>query len=141
MLIQAKINSSGNAFLNAKAEYEELFKGDLEDIPIEIRPQTSYSPVATDKIDCKVAEEIESYIKDHNHRLDIPFRRIKEGIYNFGTLKVITRIRYGSLIIRVGGGYSTLKEFLNTNLFTEKNKIISGPFFKDFISKRAAKHK
>jgi Growth-Arrest-Specific Protein 2 Domain len=108
---------------------------------LEIRPQVNYTPTCSDKIDCKVAEEINIYIKDHNNRLDIPFRKLKEGLYKFGTLKVITRIRYGSLIIRVGGGYTTLKEFLNNNLFTEKNKVISGPFFKDFIAKRAGKHK
>lgn len=42
----------------------------------------------------------------------VPIERISEGNYMFGNRKAYGKIMNGKLIIRVGGGYMTIEEFL-----------------------------
>lgn len=41
----------------------------------------------------------------------------------FGTMKIHAEIRNGHLIIRVGGGYMTMDEFIKTHAPSEVNKM------------------
>jgi len=42
----------------------------------------------------------------------VKFIRLGEGTYTFGTKRISVRIINGKLVIRVGGGYMMIQEFL-----------------------------
>jgi hypothetical protein len=42
----------------------------------------------------------------------VPVERLGEGTYLYGTKKIFAKIMNGKLIIRVGGGYMVIDEFL-----------------------------
>ena len=69
-----------------------------------------YVPVKEDFIDKKLAEFI-----NHNQvhkKASLLFVREAEGIYTYGKKKVFIKIEKESIIIRVGGGYLTIDEFI-----------------------------
>ena len=70
-----------------------------------------YVPVRNDDVDMKVAEFINNY-PDRN-KLKIMFMRESAGVYEFGSKKIHVRIEKGRILIRVGGGYMSIDEFLD----------------------------
>jgi len=42
----------------------------------------------------------------------VPISRIGKGYYMFGTKKIYAKIINGKLVIRVGGGYMGIEEFM-----------------------------
>ena len=65
-----------------------------------------YIPIRGDKVDEKIADFINGY------ELDIPLTRQGEGMYHFGQRKIFAKIMNEKLVIRVGGGYMLMSEFL-----------------------------
>lgn len=57
-----------------------------------------------------VDELLARYINESGTTL--PIARISEGWYLFGTRKIYAKVMNGRLVVRVGGGYSNLKEFI-----------------------------
>jgi len=56
--------------------------------------------------------------------VQMPIARICEGWYLFGTKKINTKVMNGNtLLVRVGGGYCNLKEFIETYQQNELTKI------------------
>ena len=53
----------------------------------------------------------------------VPIRKIGNGFYLFGTKKIYAKILNGKLVIRVGGGFMIIEEFIATYADTEMNKI------------------
>ena len=43
---------------------------------------------------------------------DVPITRIGGGNYIFGTKKIFTKIMNNKLVVRVGGGYMSMDEFI-----------------------------
>ena len=64
-----------------------------------------------DPVDHKMAEFINNY--PDRHKLKIMFMRTSEGVYEFGSKRVNVRIEKGRILIRVGGGYMSIDEFLD----------------------------
>ena len=54
---------------------------------------------------------------------DVKFIRIGEGHYSFGSKKIHVRKRNGKLVIRVGGGYMMVQEFLRLYTIQELEKL------------------
>jgi hypothetical protein len=55
----------------------------------------------------------------------LPIARINEGWYLFGTRKLSVKVVGGNnLLVRVGGGFSNLREFIETYQQAELSKII-----------------
>jgi chromosome segregation ATPase len=54
----------------------------------------------------------------------IPIVRLGNGFYLFGTKKIYAKIMNGKLVVRVGGGYMTIEEFVRTYEGPEMNKLI-----------------
>lgn len=54
---------------------------------------------------------LKEYLLMNNISTNI-FERTGDGIYSFGTRKVYVLLRNGFLVIRVGGGYMYIEEFL-----------------------------
>ena len=72
--------------------------------PIKVK----YIPVKGDRVD----ELMAAYM--NNFELDVPIQRLGEGNYMFGSRKIYAKIMNDKLVIRVGGGYMLIDEFLNT---------------------------
>lgn len=53
----------------------------------------------------------------------VPIRKIGNGFYLFGTKKIYAKILNGKLVIRVGGGFMIIEEFIATYANAEMNKI------------------
>ena len=70
-----------------------------------------YIPVKGDLIDKKLAEYINNY--PDRQKLKIMFLRETEGVYQFGTKRVLVKVEKDNIKIRVGGGFLSLDEFLD----------------------------
>ena len=70
-----------------------------------------YIPAKDDAVDKKLAEFINNY--PERNKLKIMFMRESEGIYQFGSKRVFCRVEKDKIIIRVGGGYLSIEEFLD----------------------------
>jgi hypothetical protein len=44
----------------------------------------------------------------------VPIKKLGNGYYIFGTRKIYAKILNGKLVIRVGGGYMVIEEFIST---------------------------
>jgi prefoldin subunit 5 len=53
----------------------------------------------------------------------VPIRKLGDGFYLFGTKKIYAKIMNGKLVIRVGGGYMIVEEFIATYENAEMLKI------------------
>jgi len=52
------------------------------------------------------------YINIHN--CPVPIKRLGGGFYLFGLKKIFAKIMNGKLVIRVGGGYMIIEEFIQS---------------------------
>jgi len=53
----------------------------------------------------------------------VPIKKLGEGYYLFGTRKIFAKILNGRLIIRVGGGFVVIEEFISQYAEKELNAI------------------
>ena len=70
-----------------------------------------YVPVKDDAVDLKVAEYINNY--PERSKLKIMFMRESQGVYSFGSKKITVRVEKGRIMIRTGGGFMSIDEFLD----------------------------
>ena len=89
----------------------------IECIPLR-RESSKYVPTKGDKIDKRLSVFI-----NKSKNLPIQFIRIGEGLYTFGTKKIAVKILNGKIVIRVGGGYLMIEEFLRLYTFSELKKL------------------
>ena len=80
-----------------------------------------YIPVKGDIIDKKLAEYINNY--PDRQKLKIMFLRETEGVYQFGTKRVLVKVEKDNIKIRVGGGFLSLDEFLDQYTPAELEKL------------------
>ena len=53
----------------------------------------------------------------------IPISRLGDGHYMFGSKKIFTRIMNNKLVVRVGGGFMSMDEFIATYAESERLKL------------------
>lgn len=53
----------------------------------------------------------------------VPIKRLGGGFYLFGLKKIYAKILNGKLVIRVGGGYMIIEEFIQSYAEQELNKL------------------
>lgn len=53
----------------------------------------------------------------------VPIKRLGGGFYLFGLKKIYAKIMNGKLVIRVGGGYMIVEEFISSYAQAELNKL------------------
>ena len=89
----------------------------LHDIIIQLKNNTYipenafiYHPVKDDPLDQKLALFINNMPYDVRDKMR--FERESEGIYKYGKKRVFMKIEKDQIIIRVGGGYLTIEEFI-----------------------------
>ncbi len=95
--IISQLEAKLKALDNKPAQPKPLLKGDLLD------------------------EMIGQYIFQAN--CPVPIKKLGNGYYIFGTRKIYAKILNGKLVIRVGGGFMIIEEFINTYAEQELNKI------------------
>ena len=74
-------------------------------------------PVAPrEKFDCSPRDDIDQMLTDYLRRAgsEVPIKRLGDGYYLFGTRKIYAKIINGKLVVRVGGGYMNIEEFVAT---------------------------
>lgn len=80
-----------------------------------------YIPIRDDDIDMRLAD----YINNHPApaKLKVLFIREGAGIYNFGSRRVNLKLeQYGKIKVRIGGGWLSIDEFLDTYTKQEYEK-------------------
>ena len=97
------------------AQLENELKGNKQ--RMEAAADPVFKPASGDDVDTMLHE----YLKYAN--CDVPIRKVGGGYYNFGTKKIYAKIMNGKLVIRVGGGYMVIEEFIQTYGDLEKEKI------------------
>ena len=70
-----------------------------------------YIPVKDCPTDKKLAEYINNY--PDRQKLKIMFMRESEGVYEFGSRRVMVKVERDKIQIKVGGGYLSIDEFLD----------------------------
>ena len=81
------------------------------------KQQQEYKAVKGDLVD----EMIAKYLAGID--CPVPFRRLGNGYYLFGLRKIFAKILNGKLVIRVGGGYMVIEEFIATYAQQELTKM------------------
>lgn len=76
-----------------------------------------YSAIRGDLVD----ELLAKYI--NITQCSVPIKRVGNGYYLFGTKKIYAKIINGKLVIRVGGGFMVIEEFIATYADQEMAKI------------------
>lgn len=82
-----------------------------------------YIPVKDDLVDNALA----SYLNAKETPVPIKFIRQEGGNYLFGTKKIYIKIENGKLLIKVGGGFTNIDEFLWIYTPVELEKVDSSP--------------
>lgn len=93
----------------------EVLRGMVSDYQ---RGKPEYVPVKDDPVDAAVA----SYVNEKGH-LPVSFCRQDEGLYLFGTKRVFIKLENGNIVIRVGGGYMRVEEFVEIYTPLELGKL------------------
>lgn len=76
-------------------------------------PGEIYVPMKHDPVDQKLSKYINSANGMDPALPRYMFRREGEGIYYFGTKKIYLKLLNDCIMVRVGGGYQSLDEFVN----------------------------
>jgi hypothetical protein len=85
--------------------------------------QPPYVPVKDDPVDAALAE----YLNSKEVQVPIKFIRQEGGNYTFGTKKVYVKVENGRLLVKVGGGFTSIDEFLSIYTLIEQEKADSSP--------------
>ena len=97
--------------LRNRDEYIERLKIALRELnkkPVKKAPEVVYMVTPSDDIDAMLAEKMREF------GINIPLTRLGGGFYLFGTRKIFAKIMNNKLVVRVGGGYMVIDEFLAT---------------------------
>ena len=125
-LLIERLNELSQAVAQKIDEIEEmeLLIGDKDRI-IEIMNrrirEKQNKPVFTLPKGDLIDQMLSHYVNQAN--CPVPIRKIGNGFYLFGTKKIYAKILNGKLVIRVGGGFMIIEEFIATYADAEMNKI------------------
>ena len=88
----------------------------------------------TDRIDQALANFINKY--PERKQMGIMFLRESEGVYQFGQKRVYIKIEKGDrILVRVGGGYMGIDEFIQQYTPEETEKISRKNVSQKFLNK------
>jgi hypothetical protein len=75
---------------------------------------------------CKIDNALSNFVNGYPERkkMSIMFLRESEGVYQFGQKRIYIKIEKGEkILVRVGGGYMGIEEFIRTYTQEETEKI------------------
>ena len=112
LLTQTEKTLSGHRIVNKLKSVIDDKKIEIEclrRIVTELQSRSAvYIPVKEDPVDYALSE----FINVRDKPLEVPFCREQPGVYLFGTKRVFVKYENGKIIIRVGGGFMQLDEFI-----------------------------
>ena len=76
-------------------------------------------------------------MKIDRQKLKIMFMRESEGVYEFGSRRVMVKVEKNKILIKVGGGFLSIDEFLDQYTPTELEKLDRSDPLKRFSEKVA----
>jgi len=76
-----------------------------------------YRPIKGDLVD----EMMANYFNQLKYPM--PIKRLGDGFYVFGTKKIYVKLMQGRLVVRVGGGFMSVDEFLSQYSDMEFQKV------------------
>ena len=96
-----------------KAQREmEVENGTLKEYIVDLKEKIAiYVPIKTDPVDVKVAEYFNNF--PERSRIKLMFLRESNGIYHYGSKRINVRVEKDKILIRVGGGYLSIDEFID----------------------------
>jgi hypothetical protein len=109
----------------------------LREIATELKKRNpTYVPVKEDPVDVALA----MYVNHREEFLAVPFAREDHEIYHFGTKRIFVKMEKGKIIIRVGGGFMLIDEFIEiyTPIELEKQEsrlIETNPAYRKMMGK------
>lgn len=115
--LQDQIQTMAEEKARLQAEEEERRRREEEEMRARPKERLKYQPVKGDKVD----ERMAAYI--NNFDLDVPLQRLGDGQYIFGQRKIFAKMQNDKLVIRVGGGFMLIDEFLQTYGQQELDKL------------------
>lgn len=124
---------------------EKMRIGKLENLSVElVEPCKNYLKATNkeEKLD-SIDRALRDYMKETG--ISNPFAKIGEGIYQYGSKKISLSLKNGIPVIRVGGGYMFIDEFLKIyngqakkkpeDDLTERSQSLEGKIFKTPVEK------
>ena len=84
---------------------------------VRVESAANFSPERGDNVD----EMIANYLYDNTS--PVPIKKLGNGYYMFGTRKIYAKAMNGNLVIRVGGGYMSIEEFIEAYGQSELDRI------------------
>jgi hypothetical protein len=109
-------------YLKGVISEKDEYINNLKKLIIEMKEKSAiYVPVRDDPIDRRLAEYLNS-VSDPN-KLKVLFIRESEGVYQFGNKRVYVKVEMDKVMIRVGGGYLSIDEFLEKHVPIELERI------------------
>lgn len=109
---EEELNRLNGIYNDKLAIYEALMKALGQEVP-----DVVYKATKGDLVD----EMLAKYINIAN--CPVPIKRLGGGFYLFGLKKIYAKIMNGKLVIRVGGGYMIIEEFISNYAQAELNKL------------------
>ena len=89
-----------------------------EGCKLKLKTIPQYKPLVGDDVDKMIADWI------YANCCPIPISRLGNGYYQFGQKKIYAKITNDKLVIRVGGGYMGIDEFMYYYGAQELNKML-----------------
>ena len=86
---------------------------------VRVVTSTQFSPDSRDNVDLMLSEYLNMV------DCPVPIQKLNDGYYMFGTKKIYAKVLNGNLMIRVGGGYMSIEEFIEAYGQSELEKIES----------------
>ena len=126
-------NKQALELLQSLKESEEEIET-LKNYIIDLKARIAvYIPAKDDPTDKKLAEYINNY--PDRQKLKIMFMRESEGVYEFGSRKILVKVERDKIQIKVGGGYLGIDEFLDQYTPAELEKLERRDPLKKFSEK------
>lgn len=120
-----------NTQLNQQLSQQEIINTNLKRYIMEQKQKdSSYQGAKDDPIDQKIGDYINS-LKDSDRVKSLLIRE-GQGVYQFGSKKIYVKIDKEKILVRVGGGFISIQEFLDIYLTPEleKQQKTQGDFLK-----------
>lgn len=93
---------------------------ELRNVMGEIQKQkVTYVPVRGDFIDNQLA----NFLNSMTVPCEVPFTRLEPGVYLFGSKRVVLRVENIGIVIRVGGGFIKLEDYINNQSVFEVGRM------------------
>lgn len=99
-----KINDIMNNVVEKDSEVDHI-KAVMGEIKLRHPP---FIPKLDDPIDVALFE----FIKSCEEPIPIPFTREESGVYLFGTKRIFLKLENGNIVIRIGGGFTSIQNFI-----------------------------